>query len=87
MKERYDLRAKRPSFPVDSQVWLFDPRRRVGQSPKLRSWWDGPYVVQKMLNDVVVRIQRDERSRPRVVHADRLAPVVPRRNDESRTPA
>ena len=78
MKERYDLRAKRPTFPVGSEVWLFDPRRRVGQSPKLRSWWDGPYQVQRVINDVVVAIRRNERCRTRVVHVGRLAPVVSR---------
>ncbi|KAK3909963.1 Anamorsin [Frankliniella fusca] len=53
MKQRYNIRAKRPEYTAGSSVWLFDPRRRVGKPPKLESWWAGPYVVEAMLNDVV----------------------------------
>lgn len=78
-KERYDLRAKRPTFSVGDRVWLFNPRRRVGRCSKLQSWWDGPYVIEAILNEVVIRIQHPERPRARskTVHADRLALVVP----------
>lgn len=80
MKERYDLRAKRPEYAVGSRVWLYDPRRRVGQHPKLDSWWAGPFVVERVINDVVfkIRLEGEPDSRPRVVHSDRLSPVVSR---------
>ncbi|KAK3910967.1 Retrovirus-related Pol polyprotein from transposon 412 [Frankliniella fusca] len=80
MKERYDLRAKRPAYAVGSKVWLFDPRRRVGHPPKLASWWAGPYVVERVVNDVVlqIRLEGKANARPRIVHVDRLSPVVPR---------
>ena len=80
MKERYDLRAKRPVYSVGSLVWLYDPRRRVGRAPKLESWWKGPYKVISVINDVVVKLQLDNapRSRPRTVHVDRVSPMIPR---------
>lgn len=79
MKQRYDIRAKRPRITAGSSVWLFDPRRRVGKPPKLESWWAGPYAVEAMLNDVVAKIRLPgSRKRPRIVHTDRLATVVHR---------
>ena len=36
--------------------------------------WDGPYVVINHLNDVIVRIQRGLRAKPKVVHVNRLKP-------------
>ncbi|KAK3924610.1 Retrovirus-related Pol polyprotein from transposon 412 [Frankliniella fusca] len=80
MKERYDLRARRPHFAVGDAVWFFNPRRHIGRAAKLQSWWMGPFKIMDRLSEVTFRI-RDEskpRKKPRVVHADRLAPVVPR---------
>ncbi|KAK3916472.1 Retrovirus-related Pol polyprotein from transposon 412, partial [Frankliniella fusca] len=78
MKERYDLRAKRPNIQAGDRVWLYDPRRRVGFATKLGSWWTGPYVVLAAINDVCFRIRKldQPRARPSVVHADRLTPLV-----------
>ena len=42
------------------------------QSPKLSRPWEGPYVVVERLNDVVYRIQRGPRAKPKVVLRDRL---------------
>ena len=80
MKERYDLRAKRPVYQEGSLVWLYDPHRRVGRAPKLESWWRGPYRVIGIINDVVIKIRLDSeiRARPRIVHVDRVSPVIPR---------
>ena len=79
MEERYDLRTRRPRLQPGDKVWLYDPRRRVGYATKLGSWWAGPYVVLDAINDVCYRILMldQPRARPRVVHADRLSPLVP----------
>ena len=53
-------------------VWLHNPQRKKGISPKLRWPWEGPYVVVEWLNDVVYRIQRGPQKKPKVVHRDRL---------------
>lgn len=34
--------------------------------------WEGPYTVTKAINDVVYRIQLTPRSKPKVVHRNRL---------------
>ncbi|KAK3919724.1 Retrovirus-related Pol polyprotein from transposon 412 [Frankliniella fusca] len=79
-KERYDVRARRPAFDVGDLVWLFEPRRRVGRTPKLECWWTGPWKVLSILNDVTARIRKLDRpkSRPRTFHVDRLAPLLAR---------
>ena len=53
-------------------VWLYNPLRRVGFCPSLQRPWEGPFPVTKRISDVVYRIQRSERSKPKVVHHDRL---------------
>ena len=49
-------------------MWLYNPQRKKGKSPKLSRPWEGPYVVVERLNDVVYRIQRGPRAKPKVVH-------------------
>ncbi|KAJ8959369.1 hypothetical protein NQ318_022055 [Aromia moschata] len=49
------------------------PKRTKGKSPKLQSNWEGPYTIIKKINDLVYRIQLSPRSKPKVVHLERLA--------------
>jgi hypothetical protein len=57
---------------VGSSVWLHSPERKKGKSPKLSPRWEGQYVVVNHLNDVIVRIQRSPRAKPKIVHVNRL---------------
>jgi len=78
VKIRYDRKARQILFKEGERVWLFNPQRFKGRSPKLQGNWDGPFTVIKRLSDVVYGIQRSPRHRKKVVHADRLAPFVER---------
>ena len=60
-------------FQEGDQVWLFNPKRRCGRSPKLQSNWVAPYTVKQRIDDVVYRIQREGQRKFKVVHLDRLA--------------
>ena len=71
-KRRYDIRSEAFTFRKGGLVWLYNPQRKKGKSPKLSRPWEGPYVVVEPLNDVVYRIQRGPRAKPKVVHRDRL---------------
>lgn len=73
MKTRYDTKAAEGGYEVGDLVWLFNPQRRRGLSPKLQKNWEGPYKVVKRINDVVYRIQKLPRGKKRVVHVNRLA--------------
>ncbi|KAJ8946245.1 hypothetical protein NQ318_004614, partial [Aromia moschata] len=61
-----------PAKPGDA-VWLYAPKRTKGKSPKLQKNWEGPYTIIKKINDLVYRIQLSPRSKPKVVHLERLA--------------
>ncbi|GFU37552.1 retrovirus-related Pol polyprotein from transposon 412 [Trichonephila clavipes] len=76
MKTRYDTRATEHNFHEGDKVWLWNPKRRKGLSPKLQTNWEGSYTVLKRLNDVVVRIQKSPHSKPKVIHYNRLAPYL-----------
>ena len=73
MKTRYDRRANVPCFEEGTLVWLHNPIRRKGKSPKLQPSWEGPYKVITKINDVTLRIQRSARSPSKIVHVDRVA--------------
>ncbi|KAJ8940309.1 hypothetical protein NQ318_014382 [Aromia moschata] len=81
MKETYDINANDGRYQPGNQVWLYNPQRRRGLSPKLQNSWEGPYEVVTRINDVVYRIQKLPRGKPRVVHFNRLAPFAGN-NDE-----
>ena len=71
-KKNYDRRAVGGGFAVGDFVWLFRNARKPGVSRKLALPWDGPYLITSVLGDVVYRIQKTQRSKPMVVHNDRL---------------
>ena len=72
MKTYYNFRADDTTFEKGDAVWLYNPRRLPGLTPKLMRPWEGPYVVLKNINDLIYRIQLSKRSKPRVVHRNRL---------------
>lgn len=72
MKLRYDARASGETMEPGDKVWLYNPQRKKGLSPKLMSPWEGPYTVVKRLSDVTYRIQRSPRAILKVVHINRL---------------
>ncbi|GBM73266.1 hypothetical protein AVEN_158625-1 [Araneus ventricosus] len=74
MKIRYDSRTTDHHFKEGDLVWMYNPKRRRGLSPKLQQNWEGPYTVVKKLNDVVYRVQRSPNTKPKVIHIYRLAP-------------
>ncbi|GFY32808.1 retrovirus-related Pol polyprotein from transposon 412 [Trichonephila clavipes] len=76
IKTRYDARATGHNFHEGNKVWLCNPKRRKGVSPKLQTNWEGPHTVLKRLNDVVVRIQKSPHSKSKIIHYNRLAPYL-----------
>ena len=57
MKQRYDLLQEGQPLGVGDAVWLHDPQRRKGLSPKLQRPWKCPYLVIKKINDLIYRIR------------------------------
>ena len=71
-KRLYDRFATRNSFQVGNFVWLKDERRKKGYAPKLQLAYEGPYLVIGKLSDLVYRIQLSPRSKPKIVHHEKL---------------
>jgi len=65
-------KASHADFKEGDQVWLYNPRRKKGQSPKLQSPWEGPYAVMERLTDVTYSIRGGRRTKPKTVHVNRL---------------
>ncbi|KAJ8953410.1 hypothetical protein NQ318_023527, partial [Aromia moschata] len=70
MKQRLDTTSTETAFKPGDAVWLYAPKRTKGKSPKLQSNWEGPYTIIKK---IIYRIQLSPRSKPKVVHLERLA--------------
>ena len=72
MEARYNTDLSAGILEEGTLVWLFNPRKKKGRSPKLVRPWEGPYIVMKRINDLVYRIRRNPLGKPKVVHRNRL---------------
>ena len=72
-KELYDKNKTGSPLKIGDKVWLHSTVVPRGKSHKFHCPWSGPFVIVKILSDVVYRIQDVQRPRRRhVVHFDRL---------------
>ena len=72
MKQRYDPLLEHQPLEAGEAVWLYNPQRKKGLTPKMQHPRQGPYVITKQINDLVYRIQLGPRAKPKVVHRNRL---------------
>ena len=61
---------------------LYYPRRTKGKCPKLQSNWESTYLVKERLDELIYRIIRSPKSKPKVIHINSLA-----RFDDARIPS
>lgn len=80
-KEHYDRTSNHYDLSVGEEVWLFNPTRKIGVSPKLSApWEERPYKVLSKINEVVYKIQQGKK-KPRIVHVDKLKRRAVRQKD------
>lgn len=72
MKRYYDRNTNFTEYSVGDAVWFHNPVRKKGLTLKFQRPWNGPFVVIKKYSDVTYKIQESLRSKPKVVHYDRL---------------
>jgi hypothetical protein len=72
----YDKKKFGTPFQEGELVWLFVPYKKKSLSPKLQTFWEGPYKVTKKINDLLYRIQRKRKQK--VVHFNRLKRFIGR---------
>jgi hypothetical protein len=77
-KRNYDLKTQMKRYERGDAIWLHNPARKKGVSPKLVRAWEGPYLVVTRLSDVTYRVQRSPRAKMKVVHFDRMKPYMGR---------
>jgi hypothetical protein len=73
-KRLYDRKISKHSLHVDDPVWLRIFIHSKGLSKKLSLNWDGPYKVTHKISDVTYKVQKSQRSKPKIVHFNRLKP-------------
>ena len=75
-KSQYDKRAISSMYKVGDLVWLNNPSKKVGRSPKLQTFWEAePWTITKIFSDVVIKIKKRAKRKQRVVHVDRVQKV------------
>jgi len=60
------------NISVNDKVWYYYPRKYTGKCPKWQCMFTGPYTVVKVIDLYNFVIQRTPRSKPIVVHRDKL---------------
>ena len=82
-KAFHDRNIRRRTFNVDVKVWLYDSRLKLFQG-KLRSRWDGPYVVMESFDNGSVLISDPKSGKKFKVNGHCLKPYL---TAKSPTPA
>jgi len=72
MRKRYDAMVRPKQFKENEEVLLFNPRKKRGQYSKWQVTWAGPFTVKRRLNDCNYVLLKLARSRPFVVHVNRM---------------
>lgn len=74
-KEAYDTRVSSRSYQQGDAVYTRDDTKKIGKSPKLKTDpWKGPYIITRRFSAILFEVQGHPRSKPRVLHHDRLKP-------------
>jgi hypothetical protein len=72
----YNRKVKPPEFSVGSEVYVYCPRRFKSRTPKWQSFYKATGVVERKLNDVSYVISSQSWKQLRIVHVDKLKPVI-----------
>jgi len=67
-----DIGVKPSRFEVGQWVWYFNPRKLRGKQMKWTQQYEGPYLILRMLLPLVAKIQQSSRTKPKIVHIDKL---------------
>ena len=71
-KHYHDRKLKWKQFEDGEEAYVFFPRRKPGASPKLTSFWQGPFKVIKKMSDWTYLVNCGPRGSDQVIHVDRM---------------
>ncbi len=72
MKRTYDANVKDRPYDVGDLVYYHYPRTYPGRTAKWTRFYTGPFKVLRVVNDVNYVITKSPKSKPFIVHADKL---------------
>ncbi|CAG2219638.1 unnamed protein product [Mytilus edulis] len=75
-KRQYDHKINARKYSVGDAVWVFNPTKTKGKSPKLQCQWTGPFLIIEAYTDLIYKVKSSPNSRDRVLHHDRLKPFI-----------
>ena len=70
----YNRNSSLRGYQEGDNIWLYEPKRKKGISPKLHKSWIGPGKILKKISDVTYRIQMGPQTKPKIVHHNKLLP-------------
>lgn len=53
-------------------VYVFSPTRKSGCSPKLTSFWRGPFLIEEKLSDILHKVECGTKEKNTVIHCGRM---------------
>ena len=75
MKAYHDKHIRRKHFYEGQKVWLFNSRLKLFPG-KLRSRWDGPYIIMKICENGAIQVYDDKTNQSFMVNGQRLKPYL-----------
>ena len=84
-KRYHDQKTNYEQLEISDNVYVLFPVRKSGMSPKLTSFWKGPYKIMSKLSDVLYKVNCGRDGVPQIIHVDRIRKAVkqPPFTDES----
>ncbi|XP_062584077.1 protein NYNRIN-like [Saccostrea cucullata] len=76
-KRYHDKKLRWQRFSPRDHVYVFFPRRRMGTSPKLTSFWQGPFEVLEKCSEFTYKVSCGNKGSAQVIHVDRMRLVKP----------
>ena len=71
-KSYYDRIKYGPSYQVGEEVLVFNPTVKKGETRKFTTFYRGPYIIVKIINDLNFKVEDKNTRKAIKVHYDRL---------------
>ncbi|XP_062592958.1 uncharacterized protein K02A2.6-like [Saccostrea cucullata] len=71
-KHYHDMKMSYEQFKVGDQVYVYFPQRKTGCSPKLTSYWRGPFKVLAKVSEVLYKVNCGRNGKDQIIHCDRM---------------
>ena len=71
-KRYHDMKLSWERFKPGDKVFVYFPQKKVGCSPKLTSFWRGPFEVLEQWSDVLYAVSCGRGGEKQIIHCDRM---------------